>query len=143
MTPFSRHNDSSLLYPIFSYAFWVMNFPRKKGYEILRTIKANVKDKKVKAMGLSKMRVIFPLKIIKVCRTLFSVIGPNTTPIIKGAIGKFHFLEKAYHPGNDHDPNVENGVSDTVDTYQTYDADKWHEHLGSEGGNASKKPNEW
>jgi len=71
-----------------------MNFRRKKGYEILKIIKAIVTDKKDKAMGRSKISVISPLNIIKVCRMLFSVIGPNTTPIIKGATGKFHFRNK-------------------------------------------------
>ncbi len=67
------------------------------GYEILIMIKANVTDKKVMAIGRSNIRDRSPLNIIKLCRTLFSVVGPKTTPIIKEATGKFH-LERRKNP---------------------------------------------
>ena len=37
------------------------------------------------------MRVRSPLNIIRLWRTLFSVVGPRTTPMMNGAIGNFHF----------------------------------------------------
>jgi len=45
-------------------------------------------------MGLSTMKRKSPLNIISVFLALFSIIGPNTNPIIRGATGYPYLLKK-------------------------------------------------
>ena len=57
-------------------------------------MKTMAKTNKVMAIGRPAISKGFPLNNIKDWRTLFSIVGARTTPIIKGAIGNFHLRRK-------------------------------------------------